>query len=227
MYTIVVPGCAIVDKSESYEDPSAGPRPAFCTIGQPLIRSDIPPPSLEFRRGTGYSEYRSSGGVLRAAPAGGSTTPKEVRMFGIGFQEMLIILVVVLIFFGPKRLPDLAKSLGKGIAEFKKASDEVRKGIEDAVKEESTAETPTPPEDLSAYGKAPGGASATEETARDGSGPARETASPEAGAAGPAPSAEVPAAEDGTAPDAAPAEPSPPAADAAAAETPAPPPRPG
>ncbi|HEX7518830.1 MAG TPA: twin-arginine translocase TatA/TatE family subunit, partial [Candidatus Deferrimicrobium sp.] len=46
-------------------------------------------------------------------------------MFGIGFQEMLIILVVVLIFFGPKRLPDLAKSLGKGIAEFKKASEEV------------------------------------------------------------------------------------------------------
>ena len=77
-------------------------------------------------------------------------------MFGIGFQEMLIILVVVLIFFGPKRLPDLAKSLGKGIAEFKKASEEVRKGIEDAVKEESTTETPKPPEDLSSYGKAPG-----------------------------------------------------------------------
>ena len=72
-------------------------------------------------------------------------------MFGIGFQEMLIILVVVLIFFGPKRLPDLAKSIGKGIAEFKKASEEVRKGIEEAVKEESagegrpTPETPTTP----------------------------------------------------------------------------------
>jgi len=69
-------------------------------------------------------------------------------MFGIGFQEMLIILVVVLIFFGPKRLPDLAKSLGKGIAEFKKASEEVRKGIEEAVKEESPPEaskTPEPP----------------------------------------------------------------------------------
>src|SRR5674476_29080 len=77
-------------------------------------------------------------------------------MFGIGFQEMLIILVVVLIFFGPKRLPDLAKSLGKGIAEFKKASEEVRKGIEDAVKEESAAETPKPQENLSSYGKAPG-----------------------------------------------------------------------
>jgi len=77
-------------------------------------------------------------------------------MFGIGFQEMLIILVVVLIFFGPKRLPDLAKSLGKGIAEFKKASEEVRKGIEDAVKEESAEETSKTPEDLSSYGKAPG-----------------------------------------------------------------------
>ena len=61
-------------------------------------------------------------------------------MFGIGFQEMLIILVVVLIFFGPKRLPDLAKSLGKGIAEFKKASDEVRKGIDEAVREAETDE---------------------------------------------------------------------------------------
>jgi len=81
-------------------------------------------------------------------------------MFGIGFQEMLIILVVVLIFFGPKRLPDLAKSLGKGIAEFKKASEEVRKGIEDAVKEESVTGTPNPPEDLSSYGKAPGTAPA-------------------------------------------------------------------
>lgn len=64
-------------------------------------------------------------------------------MFGIGFQEMLIILVVVLIFFGPKRLPDLAKSIGKGIAEFKKASEEVRKGIDDAVREESSEETPS------------------------------------------------------------------------------------
>jgi sec-independent protein translocase protein TatA len=63
-------------------------------------------------------------------------------MFGIGFQEMLIILVVVLIFFGPKRLPDLAKSLGKGIAEFKKASEEVKRGIDEAVRDvESEEET--------------------------------------------------------------------------------------
>jgi len=61
-------------------------------------------------------------------------------MFGIGFQEMLIILVVVLIFFGPKRLPDLAKSMGKGIAEFKKASEEVKRGIDEAMKEEPAKE---------------------------------------------------------------------------------------
>jgi sec-independent protein translocase protein TatA len=73
-------------------------------------------------------------------------------MFGIGFQEMLLILVVVLIFFGPKRLPDLAKSLGKGLAEFKKASEEVKKNIDEAMKEEAPKEeaakeetTPRPP----------------------------------------------------------------------------------
>jgi TatA/E family protein of Tat protein translocase len=66
------------------------------------------------------------------------------KMFGIGFQEMLIILVVVLIFFGPKRLPDLAKSLGKGIAEFKKASEEVKRGIDEAMKEEPVKSEPPP-----------------------------------------------------------------------------------
>ncbi|MGE5699326.1 MAG: Sec-independent protein translocase protein TatB [Deltaproteobacteria bacterium] len=67
-------------------------------------------------------------------------------MFGIGFQEMILILVVVLIFFGPKRLPDLAKSLGKGLAEFKKASEEVKKGIDEAMKEDA-AEDKVPKEE--------------------------------------------------------------------------------
>lgn len=66
-------------------------------------------------------------------------------MFGIGFQEMVIILVVALIFFGPKRLPDLAKSIGKGIAEFKKASDEVRRGIDEAIREEPSSPGPASP----------------------------------------------------------------------------------
>ena len=89
-------------------------------------------------------------------------------MFGIGFQEMLIILVVVLIFFGPKRLPDLAKSLGKGIAEFKKASEEVRKGIEDAVKEESAPGSGTPPDNTTVEPAPSTGAPATAEDAAKG-----------------------------------------------------------
>ena len=76
-------------------------------------------------------------------------------MFGIGFQEMLIILVVILIFFGPKRLPDLAKSLGKGIAEFKKASEEVKKSIDDAMKEEMPKEEPPKTESLKDPAPAP------------------------------------------------------------------------
>jgi TatA/E family protein of Tat protein translocase len=138
-------------------------------------------------------------------------------MFGIGFQEMLIILVVVLIFFGPKRLPDLAKSLGKGIAEFKKASEEVRKGIEDAVKEESVAETPKPPEDLSSYGKAPGGDPAAKEPAKAEPAPPEglhahaNDASPDNPPVKPDPSTGAPAAAPGT----------------AAGETPATPPRQG
>jgi len=97
-------------------------------------------------------------------------------MFGIGFQEMLIILVVVLIFFGPKRLPDLAKSLGKGIAEFKKASEEVKKSIDEAVKEETEKEDTVKKEEA-AKTEPPGAASP----------PSPESPNPVAEAKGPTP----------------------------------------
>ncbi|MEI7749065.1 MAG: twin-arginine translocase TatA/TatE family subunit [Chlorobiaceae bacterium] len=42
-------------------------------------------------------------------------------MFGLGGQELLLILFVVLLFFGPSKLPELARGLGKGMREFKKA----------------------------------------------------------------------------------------------------------
>lgn len=61
-------------------------------------------------------------------------------MFGIGFQEILLILLIALIFFGPKKLPDLARSLGRGVAEFKKAADEVKKSFEEVVEEEKLKE---------------------------------------------------------------------------------------
>jgi sec-independent protein translocase protein TatA len=45
-------------------------------------------------------------------------------MFGLGFPELLLIFVIALIVFGPKKLPDLGRSIGRAMSEFKKASDE-------------------------------------------------------------------------------------------------------
>jgi Tat protein translocase TatB subunit len=52
-------------------------------------------------------------------------------MFGIGMQELIIIAIIALIVIGPKKLPDLAKTLGKGLSEFRKAAD----GITDDIKQ--------------------------------------------------------------------------------------------
>jgi TatA/E family protein of Tat protein translocase len=51
-------------------------------------------------------------------------------MFGIGMPEMLMILAVALIVFGPKRLPELAKSLGRALGEFRRATSDLKQSIE-------------------------------------------------------------------------------------------------
>ncbi len=54
-------------------------------------------------------------------------------MFGIGLGELIIILIVVLIVFGPERLPEIARSLGKAGAEFKKATNLFHKEFYDSI----------------------------------------------------------------------------------------------
>jgi TatA/E family protein of Tat protein translocase len=51
-------------------------------------------------------------------------------MFGIGMPEMILILAIALIVIGPKKLPDLAKSLGRAMNEFKKATREIKDSID-------------------------------------------------------------------------------------------------
>ena len=73
----------------------------------------------------------------------------------IGVPELLILLVVALIVFGPRKLPDLGRSLGRSIAEFKRASSELRNTLDDEIKAEEhrpptpAAPAPTDPRTLS------------------------------------------------------------------------------
>lgn len=59
-------------------------------------------------------------------------------MFGLGTQEIVLILLVILIFFGAKKIPELAQGLGKGIREFRKAAKDVQDDIEKDVKQIDT-----------------------------------------------------------------------------------------
>ena len=59
-------------------------------------------------------------------------------VLGLGGGELVLVLVVILVLFGAKRIPEFAKGLGKGISEFKKASREVTEAMDD------NSATPTP-----------------------------------------------------------------------------------
>ena len=56
-------------------------------------------------------------------------------MGNLGLTEMLLIGILLLIFFGPSKLPELGKALGKGIQEFKKASRELTDSVKEDVKD--------------------------------------------------------------------------------------------
>ena len=68
--------------------------------------------------------------------------PSLPAMFGLGFTEILVILVVALLVFGPDRLPELARNLGKGLAEFRRASSDLRRSVMEAAEEPRAAPPP-------------------------------------------------------------------------------------
>jgi sec-independent protein translocase protein TatA len=65
-----------------------------------------------------------------------------LALFNLGGPEILLVLAVILIMFGAKKIPDLAKGLGQGIKEFKKATREVTDEIQNSV---NSTPTPLPP----------------------------------------------------------------------------------
>ena len=56
-------------------------------------------------------------------------------ILGLGSQEMILIFLALLLLFGAKKIPELARGLGKGIKEFKDATKDVRENIEEGLKE--------------------------------------------------------------------------------------------
>jgi len=74
--------------------------------------------------------------------------PQPAFIQGIGGPELLIILVIILLLFGAKKLPELAKGLGKSMREFKKATQDVQEDFQeamDAVDKDKPPAAPPPP----------------------------------------------------------------------------------
>ena len=89
-------------------------------------------------------------------------------MFGIGMPEMIMILVVALIVIGPKKLPDLAKSLGRALGEFKRATNDLKTSIDLESDLKSVQSTFDDAKDGGAH-----------DVKKDGPEPVKESASPE------------------------------------------------
>ena len=81
-------------------------------------------------------------------------------MGNLGMPEILMILVIALIIFGPRKLPELGKSLGHGLAQFRKASDDFKRQWEDEVETEKRRLDAAPAVDAARHNEAAAEASA-------------------------------------------------------------------
>jgi Tat protein translocase TatB subunit len=74
-------------------------------------------------------------------------------MFGIGMPELLVIAVIALLVVGPKKLPDIAKALGKGLSEFRKVTEEATDTIKETLKTDEIKKDMDGLKDSLLYGK--------------------------------------------------------------------------
>jgi Tat protein translocase TatB subunit len=74
-------------------------------------------------------------------------------MFGIGMPELLVIAVIALLVVGPKKLPDIAKALGKGLAEFRKVTENATDTIKETLKTDDLKKDMDGLKDSLLYGK--------------------------------------------------------------------------
>jgi sec-independent protein translocase protein TatA len=89
-------------------------------------------------------------------------------MFGsIGMPELVIILVIALIIFGPRKLPELGRSLGKSIGEFKKASNELRSTLALRAEQDTAISAAIPPGSAPAVPTPPANETVTRTTGTD------------------------------------------------------------
>lgn len=113
-------------------------------------------------------------------------------MFGsIGGPELLIIFVIALIVFGPRKLPEIGKSLGKMIGEFRRASNDLKRTIEDEVEADRLRQLASVP--YSDISTSPSIAPAASEAGTDASSTASPAGDPPAPESATPPAAEPPA----------------------------------
>jgi len=109
-------------------------------------------------------------------------------VFGIGTTELLVILAIALVVLGPKRLPELARSLGRGMAEFRRASSDMRREFLDVAEEaridpkasqqDASKEAPSQAPQRSAGARTEAKPNEASDALRSGAEPARSEAQP-------------------------------------------------